>query len=63
MANVSKDAWEKAVQKFNVELISGKVPDIVDLNHMPVKAYYSKGVLENLDTYLKDDPDIKKRLF
>lgn len=46
-----------------MELISGKVPDIVDLNHMPVKAYYSKGDLENLDPYLKDDPDIKKRLF
>jgi len=29
--NVTQDEWDTAAQKFNVELISGKVPEILSI--------------------------------
>ena len=59
-ADVSDSEWEKALLKYNTEMISGNVPDIIDLNHMPIEAYSNRGLLEDLYPYLKNDPSIRE---
>ena len=58
--DVSDSEWEKALLKYNTEMISGNVPDIIDLNHMPIEAYSNRGLLEDLYPYLKNDPSIRE---
>lgn len=56
--DVTDGEWEQALQKFNVELISGKVPDIIDLTNMPVESYLKKGMLDDLYAYIQNDAEI-----
>lgn len=56
--NVSDEDWDNAIQKLNTEIISGKIPDIIDMSDLPVEVYYSKGMLEDLYPYLENDPEI-----
>ena len=44
-----------ALTKLNTEMISGEIPDIFDLDGLPVKQYISMGLLEDLDPYMKKD--------
>lgn len=41
--NLSDKAWNDAVTKFNVEVISGNIPDILDLSHLTTEGYFNKG--------------------
>lgn len=56
--DASKDAWRTAVTKLNTDLISGKLPDLIDLNGLPADAYSRRGLLEDLYPYIQNDPDI-----
>ncbi len=56
--DVTYDDWNKAITKLNTELISGKVPDLMDLANMPADAYSRRGILEDLYPYLKNDSEI-----
>lgn len=56
--DVSYDDWNNAITKLNTELISGKVPDLMDLANMPADAYSRRGILEDLYPYLHSDPEI-----
>ncbi len=46
--------------KMNADILSGKVPDIIDLNAIPVRQYVSKGLLEDLTPYFEKDDIVKK---
>lgn len=50
--------WDQAIMKLNTELISGKIPDIIDLEGLPYMAYSRRGLLEDLYPYLERDPNI-----
>lgn len=54
----SASDWNNAVMKLNTELISGKIPDLIDLNGLPADAYSRQGLLEDLYPYLQADPSI-----
>lgn len=54
----SASDWDNAVMKLNTELISGKIPDLIDLNGLPADAYSRQGLLEDLYPYLLGDPAI-----
>lgn len=41
--------------KFNVEMTSGNVPDIIDLNDLPIQVYAEKGWLIDLEELLTQD--------
>lgn len=56
--NVSDEDWEQAVLKLNTEIITGKIPDILDLNGLPSEIFWEKGLLEDLYPYIENDPDI-----
>lgn len=56
--NVTDGEWEQALRKFNVELISGKIPDIIDLYGLPVEGYLDKGILDDLYPYIQNDAEI-----
>lgn len=46
------------LQKLNTEIIAGVVPDILCTGSMPVKQYAAKGVLEDLWSFIDNDPDL-----
>lgn len=56
--DVSDEDLDNAIEKFNLEIISGNIPDIIDLSNMPIEIYAEKGILEDLYSYINADPDI-----
>ena len=49
--------------KLQTEILSGKGPDIIDLNKMAVDRLSSKGLLEDLYPYMDADPEINREDF
>lgn len=43
---------------FNLDILAGNVPDIIDLNGLPADQYISKGLLEDLTQYYEKDSQI-----
>lgn len=56
--DVSSADWDNALTRLNTAMIAGDIPDLLDLNHMPVEAYSRRGLLEDLYPYLLNDPHI-----
>ena len=46
--------------KLETEIMSGNVPDIIDLNRMPVKHLIAKGLLEDLYPYIDSDAALSR---
>jgi len=57
------DDYDAGIMKFNTELISGNVPDIIALSELNMSRLVSAGVLEDLYPYIEKDPEIKKENF
>ncbi len=55
--DAAQEDWDKALEQLNLDLISGRVPDILDLSGLPADAYSRRGLLEDLYPYLESDPD------
>lgn len=58
--NVSDSAWNEALLKLHTEMIAGKIPDIIDLNHLSADAYLRRGLLEDLRPWLESDGAIRR---
>lgn len=56
--DISDEDLYNAIEKFNLDIISGKIPDILDLSNMPIEIYAEKGILEDLSLYIDTDQDI-----
>jgi len=56
--NVSDDDWDNAITNLNTKIISGDIPDIIDMSSMDVEIYYNKGIVEDLYPYIENDPEI-----
>ncbi|MGL5087624.1 MAG: ABC transporter substrate-binding protein, partial [Clostridium sp.] len=48
------------IKKLNTELLSGKGPDIIVLNELPVKTYIEKGVLEDVSDIVVNNDELFK---
>ena len=60
----SDDPYNLIQTRFNTEIISGKVPDIIFLSSdMPVKQFASKGLLDDLYTFIDNDPELNREDF
>jgi len=57
------DDYEAGMMKFNTELISGNVPDIIALSEINTKRLVAAGVLEDLYPYIEKDSEINKEDF
>lgn len=58
--SASEEDRAQALERLNMDLIAGKVPDIIDLNGLPAEAYSRRGILEDLDPWLDRDPAIDR---
>lgn len=56
--NVSDEEWNNAVLNLNTRILSGDMPDILDMSDLSVQVYHNKGLLENLYPYMESDPAI-----
>ena len=54
----TEDDYSAGMTKLATEIISGQVPDILDLNGLPVARYAARGILEDLSPYIDADPDL-----
>lgn len=60
----STDDWETGIAQFNNDLTSGNMPDIIDFSSgINPATYASKGLLEDLYSYIDSDPDMKREDF
>ncbi|HKM04462.1 MAG TPA: extracellular solute-binding protein [Lachnospiraceae bacterium] len=57
----TNDDYGAGVSKLNADIVSGKVPDIIILNDsLPIKSYASKGLFEDLNTFIEKDKEINR---
>lgn len=56
----SEDDWQAGMTQFNLDIVSGNVPDIMYFaNDEPVDSYINKGLFLDLNPYLTNDPELK----
>lgn len=56
--NNEENEYKGGINKFNNDIITGNIPDIVMLtSSMPVESYFKKGVFADLNQFM-DDPEI-----
>lgn len=46
------------VKRFQADIVSGKLPDIIDVASLDVESYVKQGVLEDLSVYFEQDKEI-----
>ena len=57
------EAVNDALTQFASDIITGHIPDLLDLSNMPVTLYAAKGLLEDLYPYIDADPDLSREDF
>ena len=59
------DDYNAGIQKLNTEMLSGKLPDMIDINtySMPVEQYAAKGFLTDLYELIDADPELSRESF
>ena len=55
--------YSAALNKFNTEIMAGKLPDIIPTGQIPYRQIASKGLLEDLYPYIDNDPELKREDF
>ena len=56
----TEEDYSAGLTKLTAEIISGQVPDILDMNGMPADRFASKGLLEDLYPYLDSDSELSR---
>ena len=55
------DDYMAGYTKMNNDILAGEIPDIFLLDQsMPVSSYISKGLLQNIDELIKNDPELSQ---
>ena len=56
----SDEDWQAGLTQFNLDIVSGNVPDIMYfVNEEPVDSYINKGLFLDLSSFLSSDPELK----
>ena len=57
--------YNAGIQKLNTEMLSGKLPDMIDINtySMPIEQYAAKGFLTDLYELIDADADLSRESF
>ena len=58
-----EDGMEEAIKRFQMDVMTGKGPDIVQLSHVNPALFYEKGVLEDLYPWLEKSSSISRDFF
>lgn len=56
-------SYEDPSEQINLDIIAGKIPDIIDVGFMPKELYIKKGFLADLYPFIEKDDEIKKEDF
>ncbi|MGN1001262.1 MAG: extracellular solute-binding protein, partial [Oscillospiraceae bacterium] len=56
----TEDDYSAGQTKLTTEILSGNVPDIIDLNGMPTERMAAKGLLQDLYPYLDSDSELSR---
>lgn len=60
----TEEDYSIAQTKLNTDIATGKIPDILLLSSdMPFESYVNKGVFADLNTFLEQDPELKREDF
>ena len=59
----TEDDWQAGLTRLSAEIISGKVPDILDVSNLPFSQYAAKGLLLDLYDFIDSDPDFDRSDF
>lgn len=61
--STSQSAWNDGITALNNAITSDNCPDILDLSQLNVSAYASKGLIEDLGTYLDNSETLSREDF
>ena len=56
----TEEDYSAGLTKLKAEILSGNVPDILDLNELPVAQFAARGILEDLYPYIDADPELSR---
>ena len=56
----TEEDYSAGLTKLQTEIMAGNLPDIIDLNGLPVDRFAAKGLLEDLYPYLDADPELSR---
>lgn len=59
----TEDDYMAGYSQLNMDIISGNIPDIIDLSNQTIENYANKGVLADLYTLMDSDSDISREDF
>jgi len=59
----TEDDWRAGITKLSAEIISGNVPDMLDVSNLPFKQYVARGLLEDLYPLIDSDPELSRSSF
>ena len=51
------------ITKLSTEMVSGNIPDLIDVSQLPYRQYAAKGLLEDIYPYLDKDTEYKRDAF
>ncbi|MBP5165797.1 MAG: extracellular solute-binding protein [Oscillospiraceae bacterium] len=57
--NTDED-YSAGIHQLNMDIISGKVPDILSLDQLPYQTYASKGILMDMGAAMDSDPEFRR---
>jgi len=56
----TEEDWQGGITRLSTEIISGKIPDILDVSSLPFKQYVARGLLEDLYPFIDADPVLSR---
>lgn len=56
----TEEDYSAGLTKLKAEILSGSVPDILDLSELPVGQFAARGILEDLYPYIEADPELSR---
>jgi len=59
----TEDDWNAGITRLSTEIISGNVPDLLDVRNLPFSQYAAKGLLLDLYALIDSDPDFNRSDF
>ena len=57
------DDWQEGLTRLSAEIISGNVPDILDVSNLPFNQYVARDLFIDLYTLIDSDPDLNRSDF
>jgi hypothetical protein len=52
--------WEEQILRFDMDVVAGRVPDMMDLSRLEAGKYSSKGIFEDLGAYIDGDGGVRR---